>query len=149
MNGNGFKRGVGSGAVTFRDRVDTMTRWFREWSPCEQTIAAYSLIVQLSPSHVRFLSTVMDAHMQEHSDEVKQLEGEANDRGESSHTTRPPHALSLFHTPSSHSLLHKCSIYQLTVRFERGTSVGEYSRAPSTSATGQRGCCERVHEPSP
>lgn len=80
MNGNGFKRGTGSGAVTFRDRVDTMTRWFREWSPCEQTIAAYSLFYQLSPSHVRFLSTVMDAHMQEHSDEVKQLEGEANDR---------------------------------------------------------------------
>ena len=99
MNGNGFKRGVGSGAVTFRDRVDTMTRWFREWSPCEQTIASYSLILQLSPSHVRFLSTVVDAHMQEHSDEVKQLEGEANDRGESSHTTRPPHALSLFHPP--------------------------------------------------
>ena len=90
MSGNGFKRDMGPGAVTFRDRVDTMTRWFREWSPCEQTIAVYSLIYQLSPSHVRFLSTVMDAYLQEHSEEVKQLEGEANDPGECPHTLRPP-----------------------------------------------------------
>lgn len=153
MSGNGFKRDMGPGAVTFRDRVDTMTRWFREWSPCEQTIAVYSLIYQLSPSHVRFLSTVMDAYLQEHSDEVKQLEGEANDPGECPHTLRP-----LVHTqthtryacpPARPPPPHAYSFYQLSVRLQRGTSVGEYPRAPPATEAGQRRRSEGVHEPSP
>lgn len=115
MSGNGFKRDVGPGAVTFRDRVDTMTRWFREWSPCEQTIAVYSLLYQLSPSHVKFLSNVTDAYLQEHSEEVKQLEGEANDSGECPHSLGPhcTHTLLLFQPPPSHPLVHTAFINSL------------------------------------
>ena len=144
MSGNGFKRDVGPGAVTFRDRVDTMTWWFREWSPCEQTISVYSLLYQLSPSHVKFLSTVMDVYLQDHAED--ELEGEANDPGK----LYPPstHTLRLFDSPPF-SFPHAHRFYQLTLQLERRTSARENPRPPPASSFGQRVRSEGVHEPPP
>ena len=74
MSANGFRRDAG----TFRDKVDYMNSCFQTLSPCEQTIAIYSMLRWVSPSQAKFLSSVIDSITKHHDDYLKQTEAEAN-----------------------------------------------------------------------
>ena len=74
MNGNGMKQ-----SFTFRDQVDLMLKWFQDWTPCEQTIAIYTLLSKVDPSHARFLFNVLESITKRNSEDLEQLEADAND----------------------------------------------------------------------
>ncbi|XP_022092986.1 protein Smaug homolog 1-like isoform X2 [Acanthaster planci] len=65
-------------AYLFRDQVNALAIWFKEWNDCEQTVALYSLLRRVSPTQARFLTQVLEQTLAD-SDECQRLEQEAND----------------------------------------------------------------------
>ena len=64
----------------FRDQVDTIVNLFQSWNDCEQTIALYSLLRELTPIQKRFLSHCLEQGLQDNK-ELKARENQANDPG--------------------------------------------------------------------
>ncbi|XP_038071436.1 protein Smaug homolog 1-like isoform X2 [Patiria miniata] len=67
-------------AYLFRDQVNALAVWFKEWNDCEQTVALYSLLRRVSPTQARFLTLVLEQTLAD-ADECQRLEQEANDIG--------------------------------------------------------------------
>lgn len=63
--------------MNFRDQINLLTSWFKEWSECEQTVALYTLLKRVNASQARFLDLVLEQTLAE-SEEYIQLEREAN-----------------------------------------------------------------------
>lgn len=66
--------------MNFRDQVDLLQSWFKDWSECEQTVALYTLLKRVNPSQARFLDLVLEQALAE-SEEYHQLAREANNPG--------------------------------------------------------------------
>lgn len=66
--------------MNFRDQINLLTSWFKEWSECEQTVALYTLLKRVNASQARFLDLVLEQTLAE-SEEYIQLEREANNPG--------------------------------------------------------------------
>ena len=64
----------------YREQVQMVSSWFKDWSECEQTVALYSLLKKSSPIQARFLDQVLQQSLAECSD-VQQWEAKANDEG--------------------------------------------------------------------
>ena len=64
----------------FRDQVNTLSMWFKEWNDCEQTVALYSLLKRVSGPQAKFLTLVLEQTLTD-CDEWARLEQEANDPG--------------------------------------------------------------------
>ena len=43
----------------YRDQIYTITQWFGQWSDCEQTVALYTLLRQLSSRQARFIEHLL------------------------------------------------------------------------------------------
>ena len=67
-------------AYLFRDQVNALSVWFKEWNECEQTVALYSLIRRVSSTQARFLTLVLEQTLGD-TDDCQRLEQEANDLG--------------------------------------------------------------------
>ena len=67
--------------LSVKDRVELLSRWFKEWNPCEQTLALYSLLRRVSPTQARFLSFVLTQKLKNEVAAIEQLEAEANSTG--------------------------------------------------------------------
>ncbi|XP_072031358.1 protein Smaug homolog 1-like isoform X2 [Amphiura filiformis] len=62
----------------FRDQVNYLSAWFKEWNDCEQTVALYSLLKRVSGPQAKFLTLVLEQTLSD-SEEWSRLELEAND----------------------------------------------------------------------
>lgn len=67
--------------LSVKDRVELLSRWFKEWNHCEQTLALYSLLRRVSPTQARFLSFVLNQKLKNEVAVIEQLELEANSSG--------------------------------------------------------------------
>lgn len=67
--------------LSVKDRVELLSRWFKEWNHCEQTLALYSLLRRVSPTQARFLSFVLNQKLKNEVAVIEQLEVEANSPG--------------------------------------------------------------------
>ena len=67
--------------LSVKDRVELLSRWFKEWNHCEQTLALYSLLRRVSPTQARFLSFVLNQKLKNEVAVIEQLEVEANSSG--------------------------------------------------------------------
>ncbi|KAK6997949.1 protein Smaug 1, partial [Biomphalaria glabrata] len=63
---------------SFREQVNIITSWFKDWSECEQTVALYSLLKKSSPVQAKFLDQILQHSLADCVD-VKHLEARAND----------------------------------------------------------------------
>ncbi|OQR72145.1 protein Smaug1-like [Tropilaelaps mercedesae] len=64
---------------SFREQVATVSNWFDEWNPCEQTVALYSLLKKLGPVQGRFLGLCLSQQGLQSSKETRITEQNAND----------------------------------------------------------------------
>ena len=67
--------------LSVKDRVELLSRWFKEWNHCEQTLALYSLLRRVSPTQARFLSYVLTQKLKNEVAGIEQVEAEANSSG--------------------------------------------------------------------
>ncbi|XP_003742259.1 protein Smaug homolog 1 [Galendromus occidentalis] len=66
---------------SFREQVATVSSWFDQWNPCEQTVALYSLLKKLGPVQGRFLGLCLSQQGLQASKDMKINEQNANDPG--------------------------------------------------------------------
>jgi len=64
--------------LSVKDRVELLSRWFKEWNHCEQTLALYSLLRRVNPTQARFLSFVLNQKLRNEGHDIEQIEIEAN-----------------------------------------------------------------------
>lgn len=76
MKSSGSNQVVGG---SFREQVATVSSWFDEWNPCEQTVALYSLLKKLGPVQGRFLGLCLSQQGLQSSKETRITEQNAND----------------------------------------------------------------------
>ncbi|ELU04194.1 hypothetical protein CAPTEDRAFT_160280 [Capitella teleta] len=63
----------------FRDQVGLVANWFNSWNACEQTVAVYSLLRKIPATQSKFLLQVLTSSVQTDTNDLVQLEAEAND----------------------------------------------------------------------
>lgn len=74
----GIECGTMKSSHHFRDQLSIITGWFEGWNDCEQTVALYSLVKKLGPTHTRFLALVLEQSAA-HCAQLQLQEQKAND----------------------------------------------------------------------